>query len=88
MTGRESVTCNCAEVAPTMPTCRSEHLVRCPLYWVAQATAQRERAERLELALRNMEQFMLVYVGPPPDNEVYQLYDAVLTQSQDALKEE
>jgi hypothetical protein len=29
------VECNCADIPPTMPTCRTEHLVDCPVAVVA-----------------------------------------------------
>lgn len=41
---RAGIVCNCAHVAPTMPTCRSEHLPDCPI--AASDAARRER-ERL-----------------------------------------
>lgn len=28
------ITCNCAGIAPTMPTCRTEHLESCPVWYV------------------------------------------------------
>lgn len=29
--------CNCAMIAPTMPTCRITHLQSCPVWWVLNA---------------------------------------------------
>lgn len=44
----EAIVCNCADIPPTMPTCRDEHLTTCPVFGASRIAALEAKVAAME----------------------------------------